>query len=74
METKAVMVEGEGGSEMRLMTPADIKRVKVLLKQYELTGDWANEINKIIRRSKVVKIAGTIATYGDGGGWYGPER
>ena len=68
-----VMIEGENGSQMVDMSDSDLKRAKVLLRKYQNTGDWADELNDIIQRSRAIACVGTIITSGDGGGWY-PEK
>jgi hypothetical protein len=66
-----VMIAGEDGPDRMVKMPAkDLKRARVLLIEYQDTGDWAQELNDIIDRSTPVDHVGTISTSGDGGGYY----
>lgn len=68
--TLPVRIISEDRTRVVRMKPEDITRVKVLLRFYQRTGDWLDEINDIINRSEEVTCVGTINTIGDGGGWY----
>ncbi len=68
--TRNVTILSEDRTYVVSMKSEDIPRVKKLLKEYQRTGEWADEINDIIHRSKEVTTVGTINTMGDGGGWY----
>lgn len=65
-----VALTGEGGDSVIKVTPKNLKQLKVLLKEYADTGEWADEINDILYKCKTVRTVGTINTMGDGGGWY----
>lgn len=65
-----IRVASEEREYLVKMTPNDVKRIKPLLKRYQRTGEWADEINTILDRSEEITFIATINTMGDGGGWY----
>jgi len=69
-----VMIDTEDGQFVVQMSRVDIIKTKTLLKAGDAEGEWPDEVNKIINRSKKIKVVGTINTSGDGWGWYGPTR
>jgi hypothetical protein len=64
--------EHEGGSEVLEMSQTDADRAKQLLQEAE-GGEWPEEVNDILTRAQKVEIYGSIASFGDGWGWYGKE-
>ena len=69
---KKVLVrwEHEGGSEMLEMSKEDADKAKKLLVEGEKIGEFPDEVNKILDRATKTAICGSIATCGDGWGWY----
>jgi hypothetical protein len=66
--------EHEGGSEVLEMSKKDADKAKKLLVEAQLqTGEFPDEVNKILDRATKTAICGSIATYGDGWGWYEGE-
>lgn len=65
-----VQVDTEGGSFVVAMRQQDADRAQQLLKAARHTGEWPDEVNKLINRSKKIKTVGIINTMGDGWGWY----
>ena len=64
-----VLVQGEGPTHVYEMTADDAGLARKLLNKAVNDGEWNDEVNTIIDRSKKVKLAGVIDTSGDMFGW-----
>lgn len=69
-----VQVASEDETYVVVMSKEDAERAKQLLQKSMRNGEWNDEVNTILDRSKRLSTIGTINTMGDGFGWYKPEK